>query len=90
MAMFNKKQKEKEMTLQECEQEFSKLQFEIGSYTYLIDLKSQEINKLNDVLNEKLEDMKKLAHKGVLLKNKVQGELEEAIKRGEKIESSLN
>jgi hypothetical protein len=39
MSLFNKKSKEKDMTLQEVEQEFNKLQFEVGSFTYLINLK---------------------------------------------------
>lgn len=90
MTLFKKKEKEKDTTIQECEQNFSKLQFEAGAVTYLIDLKTHELNKLNDQLNELLEDMKKWAHRGVLLKGKAKNELEQTIKRGEKNESSLN
>lgn len=91
MSLFKKdKQKEKEMTLQDVEAEFNKLQFEVGSFNYLIDLKSQEINIYNDEINKRLESMRKLAHKGTLMRGKIKNELNDAIKKGEKGESSFN
>lgn len=89
MSLF-KKEKVKDMTLQECEAEFSKLQFEIGSFNYLIDLKSQEINIYNDEINKRLEKMRKLAQKGNLLKGKIKNEIEQTIEKGKASESSFN
>jgi len=89
MSLF-KKEKTKNPTIQDCEQNFSKLQFELGALTYLVDLKTQELNKLNDQFNELLEDMKKWAHRGSLLTNRAKGELEETIKRGEKNDGPIN
>lgn len=90
MKLFEKKNKEKEMTLQEVEQEFNKLQFEVGSFNYLIDLKSQEINIYNDEINKRIEKMRKLAQKGSLLRGKIKTELETTIEKGKEVESSLN
>lgn len=89
MALF-KKEKEKEMTLQEVEQQFNQLQFEVGSFNYLIDLKSQEINIYNEEINKRLEKMRKLAHKGNVLRGKIKTEVEETIRKGEKVENTLN
>jgi len=89
MSLF-KKEKEKELTLQDVEQQFNQLQFEVGSFNYLIDLKSQEINIYNDEINKRLEKMRKLAHKGNLLRGKIKTEVEETIRKGEKVETSLN
>lgn len=89
MALF-KKEKEKDLTLQEVEQQFNQLQFEVGSFNYLIDLKSQEINIYNEEINKRLEKMKKLAQKGNVLRGKIKTELEDTIRKGEKIESTLN
>ena len=90
MDLFKKKKKEKEMTLQEVEQQFNQLQFEIGSFNYLIDLKSQEINIYNDEINKRLEKMRKLAQKGSLLRGKIKTELDKTIEKGKEVESSLN
>lgn len=90
MSLFTKKEKNQKVTIQDCEQNFSKLQFELGAITYLIDLKTQELNKLNDQLNEMLEDMKKWAHRGSLLTNKAKNELNDTIRQGEKNEGALN
>ena len=87
MSLFKK---EKDMTLQDVEQEFNKLQFEVGSFNYLIDLKSQEINIYNDEINRRLEKMRKLAQKGNVLRGKIKTELEETIRKGENVETSLN
>jgi hypothetical protein len=89
MALFNKK-KEKDMTLQEVEQEFNTLQFEVGSLNYLIDLKTQEINAYSDEISQRLEKMRKLAHKGNLLRGKIKTELDRTIEKGKEIENSLN
>lgn len=88
MSLFKKEKKE--MTLQEVEQEFNKAQFELGSLTYLADLKTHELNLYNDQINKVFEKMRKLAHKGNLLRGKIQTEIEETIKAGEKVESPLN
>lgn len=88
MSLFKKK--DKDMTIQDCEQEFNRLQFKIGQTTYLIDLKTQELNMLNDDLNKDLQTMQKLAHRGSLLTKKAKNELDETIKKGEKSESPLN
>jgi hypothetical protein len=90
MALFNGKKKEKDMTLQEVEQVFNQLQFEVGSFNYLIDLKTQEINLYSDEISMRLEKMRELARRGNVLRGKIQSELDETIKKGEKIESSLN
>lgn len=90
MDLFKKKGKEKEMTLQEVEQQFNQLQFEVGSFNYLIDLKSQEINIYNDEINKRLEKMRKLAQKGSLLRGKIKTELDKTIEKGKEVESSLN
>ena len=90
MALFNGKKKEKDMTLQEVEQVFNQLQFEVGSFNYLIDLKTQEINLYSDEISMRLEKMRELARRGNVLRGKIQNELDETIKKGEKIESSLN
>lgn len=90
MSIFKKDKKEKEMTLQEVEQKFNQLQFEVGSFSYMVDLKSQEINLYNDEINDRLEKMRDLARKGNILRGKIKTEVEETIKKGEKIESSLN
>jgi len=89
MALFNKK-KEKDMTLQEVEQEFNTLQFEVGSLNYLIDLKTQEINAYSDEISKRLEKMRKLAHKGNLLRGKIKTELDRTIEKGKEVENSLN
>lgn len=88
MSLF--KNKKKHMTLQEVEQEFNKLQFEVGSFNYLIDLKSQEINIYSDEISKRLDEMRELARKGSILRGKIEAEMEETIKKGEKVESSLN
>lgn len=90
MSLFKKDKKEKEMTLQEVEQAFNQLQFEVGSFSYMVDLKSQELNYYNDEINVRLEKMRKLAQKGNVLRGKIKTEVEETIAKGEKIESSLN
>lgn len=90
MDLFKKKGKEKEMTLQEVEQQFNQLQFEVGSFNYLIDLKSQEINIYNDEINKRLEKMRKLAQKGSLLRGKIKTELDKTIEKGKEVESPLN
>lgn len=90
MALFKKDKKEKEMTLQEVEQNFNQLQFEVGSFNYLIDLKSSEINLYNDEINKRLEKMRKLAQKGNVLRGKIKTELEETIRKGENVETTLN
>jgi hypothetical protein len=51
MSLFKSKKKEKDMTLQEVEQAFNQLQFEVGSFNYLIDLKTQEINIYSDEIS---------------------------------------
>jgi hypothetical protein len=78
------------MTLQEVEQAFNQLQFEVGSFNYLIDLKTQEINIYSDEISMRLEKMRELARRGNVLRGKIQNELEETIKKGETVESSLN
>lgn len=88
MSLF--KNKKKPMTLQEVEQEFNKLQFEVGSFNYLIDLKTSEINLYSDEITGRLEKMRDLARHGNVLRGKIQAEMEETIKKGEKVESSLN
>jgi hypothetical protein len=88
--MFKGKKKEKDMTLQEVEQAFNQLQFEVGSFNYLIDLKTHEINLYSDEISLRLEKMRDLARRGNVLRGKIQSELDETIKKGEKIESSLN
>lgn len=90
MSLFKNKKKEKDMTLQEVEQAFNQLQFEVGSFNYLIDLKSQEINIYSDEISMRLEKMRELARRGNVLRGKIQSELDETIKKGEKVESSLN
>jgi tricorn protease-like protein len=90
MSLFKKEKEKKEMTLQDVEVEFNKLQFEVGSFNYLIDLKSQEINIYNDEINKRLEAMRKLAQKGNLLRGKIENELKSTIKQGSKGESSFN
>jgi len=88
--MFRGKKKEKDMTLQEVEQAFNQLQFEVGSFNYLIDLKTQEINIYSDEISIRLEKMRELAKRGNILRGKIKTELDETIKKGEEIESSLN
>lgn len=90
MKLFDKKNKEKEMTLQEVEQQFNQLQFEVGSFNYLIDLKSQEINVYNDEINKRLEKMRRLAQKGSLLRGKIKTEMDKTIEKGKEVESPLN
>lgn len=90
MSLFKSKKKEKDMTLQEVEQAFNQLQFEVGSFNYLIDLKTQEINIYSDEISVRLEKMRELARRGNVLRGKIQNELEETIKKGETVESSLN
>jgi|LakMenE01Jun11ns_1017448.scaffolds.fasta_scaffold9372658_2 hypothetical protein len=90
MSLFKSKKKEKDMTLQEVEQAFNQLQFEVGSFNYLIDLKTQEINIYSDEISMRLEKMRELARRGNVLRGKIQNELEETIKKGETVESSLN
>lgn len=89
MDLFKKK-KDREPTLQEVEQQFNQLQFEVGSFSYLIDIKTQEINIYNDELNRRLEKMKKLAQKGNILRGKIKTEVEETIRKGEKVDTTLN
>lgn len=89
MSLFTKKEKQK-VTIQDCEQNFSKLQFELGGLVYLIDLKTQELNKLNDRANEIQEEMRKQAHRASLLTNKAKNELEQTIRQGEKSEGTIN
>jgi hypothetical protein len=90
MSLFKSKKKEKDMTLQEVEQAFNQLQFEVGSFNYLLDLKTQEINIYSDEISMRLEKMRELARRGNVLRGKIQNELEETIKKGETVESSLN
>lgn len=89
MSLF-KKDKTKSYTIQDCEQNFSKLQFELGGLVFLIDQRTDELNRLNDRANEIQEEMKKWTQRGILVTNKAKHELEQTIKQGEKNEGSLN
>lgn len=91
MSLFkSKSKKEKEPTLQEVEQDFNTLQFEVGSFNYLIDIKTQEINVYSDEITNRLEKMRLLARKGNILRGKIKTEMDETIKKGKEIESPLN
>jgi len=89
MSLF-KKDKHKEPTLQEVEQEFSELQFALGQYYYLAHIKSEEANQYQDKANNVAIEMSRLAQKGLNLRKKIESEIKETIDKGNKVESPLN
>jgi uncharacterized coiled-coil protein SlyX len=89
MTLF-KKEKKKQLTIQEHETEFNKAQWLLGSLTYLIEDHTKELNKLNDQLNETIQVMDHHRHWARLLVAKAKKEVNDTIKEGEKNESPLN
>lgn len=86
MGIFDK-EKPKQTTLQDVEQKFLELQFELGKNYYMAHVRSEEANRYQDRANDIAVEMTRLASKGSELKQKIETELKQTIEKGKKNDS---